>query len=80
MFFMGFFFLLFSSFSKVLRWVADPVEPFRFKFVQHELPLPFPGGIQDIPGKEPHLPEQLHEGRPDRFHFFASVKWLSSRR
>jgi hypothetical protein len=41
------------SLSKVLRWIAYPVEPFDFEDVQGELPPPLPQGIGDIMGKPP---------------------------
>ena len=50
-----------ESFPKILRRVADPVEPFGFKSVQNDLLPPLLDGIGDRLGKQPSLFDQLEE-------------------
>ena len=49
------------SLPKILRRVADPVEPFDFTFRQDDLSLPLLDGIADGLGKHPSLFDPLHE-------------------
>jgi len=54
-----------SLLPAILLWIADPVEPFNFQFVQHDLLPPFPEGIRDGLRKQAGLFEQLDEGQAD---------------
>ena len=47
----------------ILRRVADPVEPFDFKFLQNVLPPPLLDGIGDSLRKQPGLFSQLEGGQ-----------------
>ena len=49
------------SLPKILRRVAYPVEPFRFKFVQNDLSPPIPAGICERSGKRPGPLEQMED-------------------
>ena len=50
-------------FTKILRRVADPVEPLGFMFVPRDLPPSLLGGIRERLGKAPDLFDQLEEGQ-----------------
>jgi hypothetical protein len=58
-----------KSLSKILRRVANPVEPLNFMFVQHDLPSPFPDGIRDRLGKQPRLFNQLDDGQANKLQY-----------
>ncbi len=53
--------LEFESLSKILRRVAYPVEPFRFKFVQNDLSPSILAGICERSGKQPSLLDQVDD-------------------
>ena len=50
----------------ILRRVADPVEPFGFKFVQNDLLPPLLDGIRDSLGKQPGLFDHADDGQANK--------------
>jgi hypothetical protein len=70
----------------ILQGIANPVEPFSFKFFQNHLPLSLLDGVRDGLGKLAGLFEQFHDREAngfDRFHdgfLAAPVERLLSRR
>ena len=52
-----------STFPAILRGVADPVEPFSFKFLQNDLLPPLLDGIGDRLGQQPDLSGELKDGQ-----------------
>lgn len=54
-----------NSFAQILGRIADPVEPFSFTFVPHDLQLSPLDGVGDGLGKPPDLFGQLDEGQID---------------
>jgi hypothetical protein len=56
-----------KSFPKILRRVANPVEPFGFMFVQDDLPPPLLDGIRNGLGKEPDLFDHPDNGQANEF-------------
>lgn len=55
------------SLAQILRRVADPVEPFGFKFVPNHLLPSLPDGIRDSLGKRPGLFGQVDDGQANEF-------------
>jgi len=48
--------------SAILRWIAYPVEPFGFVFVQDGLPPSLPNGLHNRLGQQQGLFDQLDGG------------------
>ena len=52
-----------SLLPAILLRIADPVEPFNFQFVQHDLPPSLLGRLRESFGKQAGLFQQLDEGQ-----------------
>jgi len=52
-----------KSLSAILRWIAYPVEPFGFVFVQDGLPPSLPDRIHNRLGQQQGLFDQLDGGK-----------------
>ena len=65
-----------TSPANILRRVAEPVEPFGFKFLQNDLPPPLRDGRPDRSGQPPGLFAQVEENPADALQ---GVHWRKQR-
>jgi len=67
------------SFSKILRRVAYPVEPFGFEYIKGELPPPLLQGNRDRMGKQPGLFEQANRRLANKLQYMHPDRCYNSR-